>query len=931
MSWIAKLLSYINWHFQNTKFVSALTTFYLKVRDIYSVVMKHHYRLLHLLEEQWMKQVSDKPLILLIFANDKRAYLEGIVEERKNLIDSITPIAERLKYEIKSLDFSSVESVLEALNTNNKRLFLLHFAGHSGTDFLSFDRGAAYASGITAKLKECINLKLVFLNGCNNIDLVRSLKEINVPYIIGTKKSIADKAAKTFSTKFFDYLTDRNVEIHDAYKHSINDIAFLQDKSYRSLDTSSAEIDEDWAWIDEFSANKWKFDEEADYCNRLPALKQGELPRSPFKNLYYYTEKDAQIFFGRCKETFKIINILENSKEPILVIAGGTGVGKTSFLQAGLIPRLKSSSNNSTINYYRFDEKKLKDNDFEGFEPLKKHLVNDNPKPSGNDSESHLYIYDQFEEFFYSLKTNPPQDEESKITDFLSLLNNVFYPVDSKNRPKVKLIISLRKSWIADLEHYFDQGKINYKKILITPLDQKAIKEIIESPTKIDNLKSHFALKIKKDQNNHLSSKIASDILSDKESNVAPSLQIVLSRMWDKVKHQDDKTWSESLYLEERKNGFSLDKHIDLQFEKIEKEHKWGERYKNNGLLLDILYSHTSQQGNAKTLSKDERLDLYPHIEELDEITLALKESYLLIELESDHREGKTRVSHDTLASQVKLKYEQSEQIGHKTRKILNNRRKDWHFENNKYKGPKLDSHDLKIIKKGRFGTQDWKNNELERSIYLISRKSNLMKNTIQLFTGIFSMVLLAVIIYITIQIPKKRAENRIAELSVEVQRLSGIYLDRPLKLKPESLTAVVGDLSSISNDIGIKYQFTKHTSISKAYLLASLLFKHKDNSDESLAYAKNSIEHSLIANQLFSNNTGDANFAKFIENSDGNPPDNRNHSNTFNVIHGFALKSCNGDKDAATSARQFISEIPNDFLYNHIGEKDLCLKDFLK
>ena len=872
-----------------------------------------------------MRKTSDKPLILLIFANDKRAYLEGIVEERKNLIDSITPIAERLQYEIKSLDFSSIDSVLEALNTNNKRLFLLHFAGHSGTNFLSFDRGTAYASGITSKLKECVNLKLVFLNGCNNVELVRSLKAINVPYIIGTKSSIADKAAKTFSAKFFDYLVHRNVEIHDAYKHSINDLMFLQDKSYRSLDMANPEVDEDWAWIEEFSINKWKFDEEADYCNRLPMLKQGELPQSPYKNLYYYTEKDAEIFFGRCQETFKIINLLENSKEPILVVTGGTGVGKTSFLQAGLIPRLKSSNNKRTVHYHRFDDKNPT-HEFEGFENFKKNLLSKNFSRDKNFA-SDIYIFDQFEEFFYSLKKSNPQDEESRINELLSLLNNVFYPSNDRERPNAKLIISLRKSWIADLEHYLDKGKIFHKKTLITPLDQKAIKEIIESPVEIDNLKSHFGLTIKNGQKNNLSSKIASDILSDKESNIAPSLQIILSRMWDKVKSQNKKTWSESLYLEERRHGFSLGKHIELQFERIEREKEWGKKYKRNGLLLDILYSHTTERGNAKTLTNKELFDLYPHIEELDEVILSLKECYLLIEPESDYKEAKTRVSHDTLAAQVKLTYEQSNLIGHKARKILNNRRKDWYFENKKFKGPKLDSHDLKIIKKGRFGTQDWKSNELEQSIYSTSAKSNAIWLAVKVSSGIFIAATIAVLLYLAMNIPIKEVENDIKEATVRVQGLSNKYLDGVSTLNSNEIISVIKKLSSANGKIGINYKFTKYSAIAKANLIASLMYKQKGNNDISLLYAEESLKNSLIAYQLFSKNSNNSNFIKFVRNSTG---DNRHHSNIFNIIHAFALKSCNGDSNASKSAREFIKKIPQDFLFNHIGEKDLCLKEIL-
>ncbi len=59
----------------------------------------------------------------------------------------------------------------------------------------------------------------------------------------------------------------------------------------------------------------------------------------PFRYLLAFEEKDAGWFFGREEITTKLILALEQRGR--LVIAGPSGAGKTSLVQAGLIPELK--------------------------------------------------------------------------------------------------------------------------------------------------------------------------------------------------------------------------------------------------------------------------------------------------------------------------------------------------------------------------------------------------------------------------------------------------------------------------------------------------------------------------------------------------------------------------------------------------------------
>ena len=66
--------------------------------------------------------------------------------------------------------------------------------------------------------------------------------------------------------------------------------------------------------------------------------------RSPFPGLEAFTESDAGVFFGRDSEISELVELLHPhvpaSARRSIVVTGPSGVGKTSLVQAGLLPRL---------------------------------------------------------------------------------------------------------------------------------------------------------------------------------------------------------------------------------------------------------------------------------------------------------------------------------------------------------------------------------------------------------------------------------------------------------------------------------------------------------------------------------------------------------------------------------------------------------------
>ena len=63
---------------------------------------------------------------------------------------------------------------------------------------------------------------------------------------------------------------------------------------------------------------------------------------SPYKGLSSFTERDAEIFFGRAAETRQCLANLRASG--LTVLYAPSGVGKTSLLAAGVIPELKKTA-----------------------------------------------------------------------------------------------------------------------------------------------------------------------------------------------------------------------------------------------------------------------------------------------------------------------------------------------------------------------------------------------------------------------------------------------------------------------------------------------------------------------------------------------------------------------------------------------------------
>src|SRR6185437_16583684 len=66
-----------------------------------------------------------------------------------------------------------------------------------------------------------------------------------------------------------------------------------------------------------------------------------QLDESPYAGLSSFQENDAGKFFGRNREIAAMVTRIRD--RPMMAVVGSSGVGKSSFVRAGLVPALKRS------------------------------------------------------------------------------------------------------------------------------------------------------------------------------------------------------------------------------------------------------------------------------------------------------------------------------------------------------------------------------------------------------------------------------------------------------------------------------------------------------------------------------------------------------------------------------------------------------------
>jgi hypothetical protein len=275
-----------------------------------------------------------------------------------------------------------------------------------------------------------------------------------------------------------------------------------------------------------------------------PTLPATSRTGSPYKGLDHYEEQDAPLFFGREVECDLVVANLLAAR--LTLLYGQSGVGKSSLLHAGVVPRLREEPDLSVVIFRSWGGDPLAglcaaisaaaglEPSAEG-EPALTETIAACTQRLGRDL---VIILDQFEEYF----VYHPQDDGTFAAEFPRGVNQAGLAAS--------FLISIREDALARLDRF--KGRIpnlfgNY--LRIDRLNRKAGRDAIVRP-----LEEHED-RVGEDERMQIEPQLVEAVLdqvrvgnvelgqagagvidgaSARESRIeAPYLQLVLTRLWE--------------------------------------------------------------------------------------------------------------------------------------------------------------------------------------------------------------------------------------------------------------------------------------------------------------------------------------------------------------------------------------------------------------
>lgn len=394
-----------------------------------------------------------------------------------------------------------------------------------------------------------------------------------------------------------------------------------------------------------------------DPCAGLPGLPSRlteALPNQPFRNLAPYGPEEAALLAGRCREIRALLGMIEGAGAPVLVVHGPTGVGKSSLLHAGVLPRLRGSA-----RYTRRSGAGLLE-DLRGMLRCGPGEEVATWRSAEANGPLHL-VMDQVEEAW-----SRPIAGHDEVGELLAALGPA---LSGSERPSGRLVLSLRKEWEPDLRGRLDAWKgLRWDGFGVGRLDRAAVAEVVTWVERNTMLQARYRLSVEPG----LGARIADDLLADPDSPVAPMLQILLTRFWELSTPDVEgrRLFTADAYGSLRREGLYLKDFLDRQLVELGRRDPEAVQ---SGLALDLLAFHvgaqlTSLERRREDLAREYGIPGGPGLRpEVERVGVVLKELYLL----ADAPDGGSRLAHDTLAPAVRSAFDRSNAPGQRARALL--------------------------------------------------------------------------------------------------------------------------------------------------------------------------------------------------------------------------------------------------------------------
>ncbi|MGA1794856.1 MAG: hypothetical protein ACMUIL_03255, partial [bacterium] len=265
----------------------------------------------------------------------------------------------------------------------------------------------------------------------------------------------------------------------------------------------------------------------------------------PFVGIEPFTEEDRDYFFGRGREQRIIISNLYAAS--LTVLYGASGVGKTSVLLAGVVPKLRDEPRTAVVVFRHWQDETFADLlkaecvaaieaaqqkplDVEPSVPFDEFLSAATQRFQG----TLLIIFDQFEEYFLY-----PTAQASFEAEFARAVN--------REEIDTNFLLALREDSLAKLDRFKSRIPTLLSNLLpLHHMDLKAAEDAIRKPLEVYNdrlTNKDEAVSIEDELVNALLGQVqvADTAGSGKAKGAkrhdqieAPFLQLVMTRLWEK-------------------------------------------------------------------------------------------------------------------------------------------------------------------------------------------------------------------------------------------------------------------------------------------------------------------------------------------------------------------------------------------------------------
>lgn len=646
-----------------------------------------------------------KPVFIIAISDyrtDPDVHLRELGQELDGIVEMLRLATEQNICEVVAIAEASAQKIVDAFTRHEKAVAGFHFAGHSnGYELLM--KEPVEREGFAEFLGRQENLKFVFLNGCASFDHISALHQQGVPAVIATSQEIKDKFAVAVALRFYQFLgRGKSLET-----------AFLACKSVENMKQGPSR---DLALLPDDNKNTTFFPWQISYREGMEPLTKhwnlptasgnplfglpeivlkAKLPPRPFLYLKSYESIHAPLFFGRSSEIRQLYEIITNADlNDMILFYGSSGVGKSSVLNAGLLPRI---SQDFELVHLRISPKPAPQTLLEALNASVENIRDRWLQIEQKTSKPLLVIIDQLEAIF----NRQDQHYQQELDQLVDLFSSVF-PVN-ESIPKGKLLLAYRKEYHPEIQSTLEQHALPYTPLFLKRLSREGIKEAVSGVASTPALRQQYQLEIKE----IVATLIADDLMADPDSSIAPALQVLLTRMWEEaaMDASGKRLFSESLYRQRQREGILLSDFLEREFKALEETQTETVR---SGLLFDLLFFLTTKEQAAALQPVQKVLDRYQNQQgKIKKVIELLKDRYILLQTKGNQGDETTylRLTHDTLAPIIRQKFLASELPGQQAIRILQNI--DWINWENKPADHLLSKGQLELVLMGLDGMRD--------------------------------------------------------------------------------------------------------------------------------------------------------------------------------------------------------------------------------